>query len=193
MKEIGKLDFESCSLRTDYDGNMELCISIKPEYRYAAKQLLKCIRSLKNAFTLIITKRFKKRSLNQNALMWKLLTIYAETLGGGRIQKDVQPEDLYIEALDKHGIASFLMALPEEKEKLQRVYRHVKAVDSRTYGGKDLIMYKCYPGSSTYDTQDMTNLIDGIFDDLAELGVNPSTSNYVFDCYDEWQRYKEDM
>ena len=44
---------------------------------------------------------------------------------------------------------------------------------------------KCTQGSSTFTTQEMKNLIDGIFDRLAEMGVNdPVVTAY-------WQEWSE--
>jgi hypothetical protein len=44
---------------------------------------------------------------------------------------------------------------------------------------------KCTQGSSTFTTGEMKNLIDGIFDRLAEMGVNdPIVTVY-------WQEWKE--
>ena len=42
-------------------------------------------------------------------------------------------------------------------------------------------------GSSTYDTKQMGVVIDGIFDELAQIGVDVSTSRDVAGLYEDWK------
>lgn len=45
----------------------------------------------------------KGRSLNQNRMMWALLTIMADTYNGGRAG-GMSPEDCYVQMLDEYGV-----------------------------------------------------------------------------------------
>ena len=57
-------------------------------------------------------------------------------------------------------------------------------IDMCTSGHSMFILFK-NQGSSTFTTGEMKNLIDGIFDRLAEMGVNdPVVTAY-------WQEWKE--
>ena len=67
-------------------------------------------------------------------------------------------------------------------EILRRCYRLVHVVEILD-GNRCTV--KCTQGSSTFTTAEMKDLIDGIFDRLAEMGVNdPIVTAY-------WQEWKE--
>ena len=67
-------------------------------------------------------------------------------------------------------------------EILRRCYRLVHVVEILD---NDRCTVKCTQGSSAFTTAEMKNLIDGIFDRLAEMGVNdPMVTAY-------WQEWKE--
>ena len=52
------------------------------------------------------------------------------------------------------------------------VFRSVQEVEDRTYNGKDMVMVRCVCGSSTLSTVEMSELISGILDELAEMNVD---------------------
>ena len=64
-----------------------------------------------------------------------------------------------------------MQGLPEVENDLKQLYRVVKKMDERISNGKTTYIYKCYYGSSKYDTQEMTSLIETTLDSLAELGI----------------------
>ena len=176
---IGRFEISNATFMTDESGNMTAAFTVEAASRYACKETIAAAkRALADSKQLVIKvdEKRNKRTLDQNALMWALLTIYAEEDNGGRTGGTL-PEDVYYRMIDKYGKATFLMTLPEAESELKKVYRVVKKVDVRNYDGQELIIYKCYCGSSKYTTKEMTNLIDGIFDELAKLGI--SEKNYV--------------
>lgn len=181
---LGVLHFTDAKMRTDEDGNVELVLSVATESKYNVKGILDRLKE--NSFTATFNKRRKKRTLDQNALMWRLLTIYANALNGGR-SGGIAPEELYMRMVAKYGVAEFLMALPEAEGTLKETFRVVQKVDTRDYNGVEMCIFKCYFGSSKYDTKEMTNLIEGIFDELAEIGVNAETSVEISEYYKEWR------
>ena len=121
--------------------------------------------------TLTVEPVNKARSTAQNSLMWALLTIMADHYNGGRTG-GVTPEDCYLEMLEKYGA----------KDILRGCYRLVHLVEILD---NNRCVVKCTQGSSTFTTQEMKNLIDGIFDRLAEMGVSdPLVTAY-------WQEWSE--
>ena len=117
--------------------------------------------------TLTVEPVNKARSTAQNSLMWALLTIMADHYNGGRTG-GVTPEDCYLD----------MLAL----DILRGCYRLVHVVEILD-GNRCTV--KCTQGSSTFTTGEMKNLIDGIFDRLAEMGVNdPMVTAY-------WQEWSE--
>lgn len=186
---IGRLFFKNFRLAETDSGEIELTLSALPKCKYAVKQMVRDMRAKDKEFSATIDIRKHARSLDQNALMWALLTIYAEAQGGGR-RGSVTPEDIYYRMLSKYGVAEFVMTLPEAEDALKSAFRVVSKVDTRFYNGKQMAVFKCYYGSSTYDTKQMSVLIDGIFDELAEIGVDASTSHDVATYYEDWREFR---
>ena len=185
---LGVLHFTNAKMRTDEDGNIELSFLVSPDSRYNVQPFLKKVREKNKDITATFDVRRNKRTLDQNALMWKLLTIYADALNGGRTG-GITPEELYMQMLSKYGVAEFLMVLPEAEATLKEAFRVVQKVDVRDYNGTEMWVFKCYFGSSKYDTKEMAALIDGIFDELALIGIDADTSVEVSEYYKEWTSY----
>ena len=107
----------------------------------------------------------KDRSLEQNKYMWAIIQTIADMTGN-----DIW--DIYIAGLRKLAIKTeFVMALPDAEERLKSAFRFVKKVEEREYNGKPMNVYQCFYGSSTFNTKEMTVLIDyfqGVYIDLVE-------------------------
>lgn len=132
--------------------------------------------------TLTVEPVNKARSTAQNSLMWALLTIMADHYNGGRTG-GVTPEDCYLEMLEKYGAKVDYLEVPAGAlDILRGCYRLVHLVEILD---NNRCTVKCTQGSSTFTTQEMKNLIDGIFDRLAEMGVSdPMVTAY-------WQEWSE--
>ena len=159
--------------RVTYDENGNVCLTFKGLDRYASKQALQELKSKPNdqVYVLEVKEEKSKRSINQNALFWKLCEKLTETTTGHKRESDVQ--DTYIYLLQEANVSAvFLMGLPEIENDLKQTYKIVKVVDSRDYKGKNMNVYKCYKGSSKFDVKQMTELIDLVMDKLHEAGVS---------------------
>ena len=123
----------------------------------------------------------KRRTLPQNRMMWALLTIMADHYNGGRTG-GITPEDCYTEMLEQYGAAfDYLQAPVAALPILRKSYRLVHVVELLE---DNRCIVKCSQGSSAFTTAQMGQMIDGIFDRLAEMGVNdPNVTAY----WQEWQ------
>ena len=132
--------------------------------------------------TLTVEPERKGRSIAQNSLMWALLTIMADHYNAGRTG-GVTPEDCYLEMLEKYGAKVDYLEVPAGAlDILRGCYRLVHLVEILDH---DRCTVKCTQGSSTFTTAEMKNLIDGIFDRLAEMGVSdPVVTAY----WQEWSK-----
>lgn len=188
-----KLKINAVKMQITEDGTKQLVLSIDPICRGAAVPVIKEARKMlkkDGVFVFKLESVVKRRSLGQNALLWRLLTIYADELNGGRTG-EITPEMLYYQMLERYGVATYLAAPEKELEELQRIYRKVEIIDNITVerNGKrtPAKMVKCIAGSSKYTTKQMTNLIDGIFDELAELGVDAAHGEELSELYADWR------
>lgn len=114
-----------------------------------------------------------KRSLEQNRLLWVLLGKMAMEMSGKK--NKVSSEECYAAMLEEANVSyDYLLALPEAEPMLKKSFRVVRKVGERVVNGKTLNIYQYFLGSSKFDTQEMTELIEAVLDKLAELGVYDS-------------------
>ena len=112
-----------------------------------------------------------KRSVEQNRLMWEMLDLLSEKANGKRDSEAVW--ETYIIMLERFGAKyEYLMALPEAEKMLKEQFRASIKIETRDYNGKQMNIYKCFYGSSKFNTKEMTEFINSIQDELKELGVN---------------------
>lgn len=123
----------------------------------------------------------KARTGNQNRMMWALLTIMADTYNAGKAG-GITPEDCYVEMLEEYGMEYDFLELPAAAVPiLRKAYRLVHVVELLD---DNRCTVKASMGSSSFTTAQMAAFIDGIFDRLAEMGVNdPNVTQY----WQEWQ------
>ena len=160
-------------------------VQVESSAEFVETQLLQRLDDLAHGqplrLTLTVEPERKGRSTQQNRLMWSLLTIMADAYNAGRTG-GVTPEECYLDMLQKYGAKVDYLEVPAGAlEILRRGYRLVHVVEILD---NNRCTVKCTQGSSTFTTAEMKNLIDGIFDRLAEMGVNdPMVTAY-------WQEWK---
>lgn len=124
----------------------------------------------------------KKRSLDQNALYWKCLTEFARALGMSNSEAHNRMLRAYGQ-MERYEEKPVYVVLPDTDEAEQ------KALDAETYHvkptsqvkqGNDGMSYRTYMllrGSSTYNTQEMTRLIDGLLSECREAEIDVLTDS----------------
>lgn len=106
----------------------------------------------------------KQRSLDANAALWVLLGEMAAKL---RTSKD----ELYLEMLSRYGVFTHVVVKPNVVDRVKAEWRTVRELGEVTINGQKGIQLQCYFGSSTYDTQEFTRLLDGVISEARELGI----------------------
>jgi len=119
-----------------------------------------------NSYYSIDIKPYKsKRSTEQNCLMWAIIQKIAQVTGNDEM-------DVYCSGLEELNIqADFFMGLPETEHILKKQFRAVKIMENRMYNGKLMTVFKCYTGSSKFDTAEMTQLIDYFLKLAEDAGI----------------------
>ena len=181
---IGKINVSYSSCKTDEDGDIEITFKILNDGKYAVKEIVNAIKGFismgKEIFVLTISEYKNKRSLMQNNMMWALLEIMGNALGQSAY-------DCYIDMLESYGAKhEYMMCLPQAKDMLKEHFRVVKEVERRNYNGVQMIVFKCFYGSSKFNTKEMSVFIEDIFQKLAELGADFDRDVEYY--YKEWKR-----
>ncbi len=126
-------------------------------------------------------KHREKRSLDANAYMWVLLQKMADVL---HQDKDF----LYIEMLGKYGVFTHIIVKPHMVDKVKAEWRNVRELGEVCVNGTTGIQLQCYFGSSTYDTKEMSVLIDGIVSECKELDIETLPPDELERMKAEWNR-----
>lgn len=131
----------------------------------------------------------KKRSLDANAFCWELCTKLAE-----RIQGHTK-EDVYREAIRQIGIYKDFSGLsPDDAKTLRTAWGMLgtgwvtEQVDYMPDG--ENVVIRCYYGSSTYNTRQMSRLIDHLIQDCQALGIETRPPEEVESILRQWEDKK---
>lgn len=105
----------------------------------------------------------KKRTLDQNAYMWALMTKIAEALGS-------TADEVYEIMLERYGVKTY-QAVPSDEVHVLDLY-NCRELGRRTLDGVEYISYVGTIGSSKYDTAQMGRMLDGIISECQELDID---------------------
>lgn len=120
----------------------------------------------------------QKRSLNANSYAWVLINEIANRL---RTSKD----EVYLEMLKRYGQSKVISVLSEID--ISRFVKYYEEIGKGHVEGKEFTHYRCYIGSSEYDSREMAILIDGIVDEAKELGIDTLPTTAVERMKALWQ------
>lgn len=115
-----------------------------------------------------IRKVQKKRSLDANAYMWTLAGKIGTAVG-------IPAADVYRRAIHDVGVFTPLPIREDAVEEFSRIWAghglgwFVEVLDNSKLKGYKLV--RAFNGSSTYDTKQMSALIDYLVDDAKTLGI----------------------
>lgn len=149
----------------------------------------------------IIAKQYRqKRSLDANAYYWQLLTKLADKLGVSNacMHNSLLRQYGQVEIVDDKLI---YLVLPDSEDGANKALEaetyHIRPT-SETKEGSDGITYRTYVmlrGSSTYDTKEMSRLIDGLITECKEFGIDtmpPEELKRMMTMYEQkWSRKHE--
>ena len=134
-----------------------------------------------------IKERREKRSLNANSYCWVLIGEIAE-------RTNVSNQDVYEEMLRRYSKAyTYIIVKPEALEQTKSTLKaaHIYAYEIESgeieINGREGIQLQLFFGSSTFDTKQMSRLIDGIVSEAKELGIETATPDELARYKGEWK------
>lgn len=155
------------------DGDMEITFKVN---KYSHNWIMLCRELITQPYAIEISKPRSKRSSDQNALLWKIIHDIAER-EDGHLANDWDTYCALLELADaKHTDIVAPIEAEEEFRKVQGL-RAVKVL--RPAQREGYLIYRLYPGSSTFNTKEMTKLIDVALDYASQIGLD--TAYYGYD------------
>lgn len=131
-----------------------------------------------------IKKHNAKRSLSANGYMWKLCSLIAEKLGTDK-------DSVYKLMLSRYGVFVDVECNPASMERTKKLFKYYEELKEDYIGGNTHITIRGYIGSSSYDTKEMSVLIDGIVNEAKDLGIETWSPDEIQRLLTEWEQYYE--
>ena len=135
-----------------------------------------------NKLNVELKKYRKERSLDANAYMWVLVSKIQEKL-------NIQKEEIYIDAIKNIGVYEVIPVKNEAVERFIEAWKHnglgwvCETTKSKLEGFTNIIAYY---GSSTYNTTEMSRLIDLIVQECKQLNIETMTPEQFSVLKEEW-------
>ena len=167
---MSKFIAEKCYRMINENKDLVVCYVVRGDNKRSALLALEETQNSEKKLEVDVKPHKSQRSLEQNRLLWALLGKMAFAMSGNK--RKVTTEECYCIMLEEANVAyDYLLALPEAEPMLKKTFRVVRKIDEREVNGKTLNMYQYFIGSSKFNTQEMTELIEATLDKLAELGI----------------------
>ena len=120
-----------------------------------------------------VRKWTEKRSLDANSYLWALITKIANALRESK-------EDVYFDALKAYGQGGAVSVEERYVEDFCRTWKYHERLGETLLNGKTFVHFRFWVGSSEYNVEEMSILIDGVVREAKNLGIetlNPSELN----------------
>lgn len=158
----------------------------KPVLSFIAIDNISSFQEIENVaeLDLEVKKHRKKRGLDANAYAWVLIGKLQEKLGISKI-------DIYQDTIRNFGIYETLPVKNSAVEKFINAWSKnglgwiCETTKSKLEGYTNVLAYY---GSSTYDTKQMSNLIEALVFSCKELGVETKSKEEVDSMLREWDK-----
>jgi hypothetical protein len=120
----------------------------------------------------------EKRSLNSNSYAWVLITKIADVLRANK-------EDVYLEMLKRYGQSEIVSVLSSID--ITGYFKYYEVAGTSTLNNKEFTHYKCFKGSSEYDTREMSILVDGIVSEAKLLNIEVLPPEELENLKNSWR------
>jgi len=138
------------------------------------RQHIKVLNEIGDKDAEITVKRYrKKRSLDANAYMWVLLDKMAAKLSAPGIT--ITKDELYLNYIREVGVFTYIICRDRAVEDVSNLFRLVENMGEIHVGDGTATQLRCYYGTSCYNTEQMSRLINAIVDACRELGIETAT------------------
>lgn len=108
----------------------------------------------------------KKRSLDQNSLLWEIIGKIADKL---RTSKD----EVYLRMIKRYGQGGVVKVRKQDEETIIRGFDYYE--EHEKLYTDDEKYYRVWVGSSKYNTEELSILLDGVISEAKEMGIPTDT------------------
>ena len=120
----------------------------------------------------------KKRSLNSNSYLWKLINEIANVM---RMSK----EEVYLQMLKDYGQSEVISLLSSIN--VDGYFKYYEVIGESMLNGKEFKHIRIFKGSSEYDTREMSILLQGVVEEAKALGIETMTEKELNILKENWK------
>lgn len=111
----------------------------------------------------------ERRSKDANALLWKCISEISTAISADKW-------DVYLRLLRRYGRYTYVCIKPEALDSMMRQWRELEVIGEIEINGQKAVQCLCYFGSSTYNTQEFSELLDGVVTEMENVGLKAPPS-----------------
>lgn len=164
----------SKEMRVSYNLNGEIEFTFVIDGYYNKRQALTLYNALKDKETTVKVNEYKdKRSHDQNEMLWAIITQISDKVNGSHQEQDLL--NTYGMLLQRANVKrEYVRTLSQAEDILKQSFRAVIEVPNsrKIENGKETVGFWVYYGSSSFNTKEMTQLIEVALDIATEVGID---------------------
>lgn len=111
----------------------------------------------------------KRRSIDANKMLWACIGELSAALRANKW-------DVYLLMLKRYGKYTYILVKPEAVEDMRKSWRESEVIGQGDLNGQTMVQMLCYFGSSTYNSQEFSVILDGVISEMKEVGLQPPAS-----------------
>ena len=154
--------------------NGDVVLELTVDGYYNMRKATQLYNDLKDKEIHATLKEFKSsRSIDQNDMLWAIITQVSDKVNGSHQEQDLM--NVYGTLLQRANIKrEYIRTLVQARDILEQSFRAVLEVPNsrKIENGKETVGFWVYYGSSTFDTREMTQLIEVALDIATEVGID---------------------
>ena len=183
-KKIGAIRGTFGGLRQDFaTGDMEIVFRVHKDFKNPAKGIADKSNGID--LTVSVEKYAENRSLDSNRYAWILLSALADALTDERGEA-YSKEDAYLDMLKRYGQGGIVKIPNKDVSAFKRSWKYCE--EHEKLYDENAVYYRFWVGSSNYDTQEMSQFINGIVAECREQGIPTETPEQQARFLDEWTK-----
>ena len=159
-----KFKAENFEIRHSLKGAVEITFKAAPEY-FSAVRKMATDKDLDGLLFVEVKKYRKSRTLDQNALLWAVENKISDAM-------KLKVDDVHRQNVIDYGVRlGEAIKLAELAEKWAKT-NYAKVLAEKTEKGVKMAKIALYKGSSDMDTKEFARLVDGVFAEAENLGLD---------------------
>ena len=131
-------------------------------------------------YEITVQKAVKHRSLDSNSYLWALVSQMAEVLNQDK-------DSVYYEMLKRYGVSIVVKIKDSDRDRFLRSWKYVEQHE-KLPPEERAQYYRVYLGSSAYNAQEISVLLNGVVSECEELGIPTEANDRILKMLNAWER-----